>query len=340
MAVEGLTGVKWTVTPPSFDIAPGASQAVTLGFETAEAPPGAYVFGALVLTDAATGRTVRLPISVRPVQLSVPDALDLVTDQADGSRPVTVRSGYDGQLSALGYGLASPSPQPGQTIGIGVGAARHEPSAGVDVFDVSVPPGTQLLAGRIGNADGGGGPAGPTGQPPVDLDFFLLYDDEGNGFDPGDGEHPVGESADADADEAITLIRPRPGAYRFSVVGFRVAEPTSSYDFTSWVLTDAAADDPAVPAGAPGVALRADPVAVTRGGEASVPLDWANLTADGTYLGLVTWHEGAAPDPATPVAGSVLRVVRAPAGTRPAPWPDDRHAAPLAASSRPGRRST
>jgi hypothetical protein len=321
VALEGLAGLVTTLNPTSFDIAPGQSQPVTLGFTAAEAPPDIYVFGALVLTEAATGRTLRLPISVRPVQLSVPDSLDLATDQPEGNRPVAVRSGYDGELSALGWGLATPASHPGQTIGLGEGAERHQPSAGVNVFDVNVPPGTQLLAGRVGNADGGG-PAGPDGKPPVDLDLFLLYDDEGDGFDAADGAQPVAQSADPDADEAITIIRPRPGAYRFSVVGYRVAEPTSSYDFTTWLLADPAPDDPAVPAGGPGVAVGGDPVAVGRGAEVALPLDWSGLTTDGTYLGLVTWHQGAAPDPATPIAGTLLRIVRAPAGTRPPPWPE------------------
>lgn len=339
VAVEGMDGVTYAVTPASFDIVPGKAQTVTIGFGTGSAPPGAYVFGALVLNDAATGRTVRLPLSVRPVQVAVAEALDVVTDQAAGTMELPVGSGYDGQLSALGWGLAPPAVQPGQTIGVGVGAKRHQPSPGVDVFDVTVAPGTQLLAGRIGNADGGGAPLTPGDAAAADLDFFLLFDDEGDGFDDGDAE-PVAESADGDAEEAIALLRPRPGTYRFSVVGFRVGEPTSTYDFASWVLADPAPDDPATPAGAPGIAVRGDPVAVARGEEAAVTLEWSGVGDNGTYLGLVTWHDGTVPDPAKPVAVSVLRLARSPAGTTPAPWPDGRHAAPAASSPHPGRQTT
>jgi subtilisin family serine protease len=63
---EGLGGIAVTVVPPLFTIAPGQSQTLAFGFALAGAPLGAYVFGAVVLTNRADGRTVRLPVSIRP----------------------------------------------------------------------------------------------------------------------------------------------------------------------------------------------------------------------------------------------------------------------------------
>jgi hypothetical protein len=63
---EGLTGIAATVVPPVFTVAPGQTQTLVFGFALAGAPLGSYVFGAVVLTNRADGRTVRIPVSIRP----------------------------------------------------------------------------------------------------------------------------------------------------------------------------------------------------------------------------------------------------------------------------------
>jgi hypothetical protein len=67
--IEGLAGVAAGALPDSFTIEPGHTQDVRLAFAWAGAPLGRYVFGVVRLTNAADGRTVRLPVSIRPAPL-------------------------------------------------------------------------------------------------------------------------------------------------------------------------------------------------------------------------------------------------------------------------------
>jgi subtilisin family serine protease len=65
-STEGMTGISTTVVPPVFTVSAGQSQTLVFAFALAGAPLGSYVFGAVVLTNRADGRTVRIPVSIRP----------------------------------------------------------------------------------------------------------------------------------------------------------------------------------------------------------------------------------------------------------------------------------
>jgi hypothetical protein len=204
-------------------------------------------------------------------------------------------------MSALGWGLALPRLQPGETVATANGASNLTSSAGVDVFDVTVPAGASVLAADVTNADGG--------KTDVDLDLYLFYDDEGDGFDPEDA---LADSADADAEESVAITHPAAGAYRFSVVGYKTSDPVTTYDFISWVGSDPTPDDPGTPSSAPGLEVRGDPRPVAFGDEVVLDLVWSGLPADGTYLGVVTFHDTAAPDPSAVEALTLVRIVKRP----------------------------
>ncbi|HEV7535783.1 MAG TPA: S8 family serine peptidase, partial [Acidimicrobiia bacterium] len=212
-SVDAPAGIVGTVAPARFDIAPGATQSVTLSLTLAGAPTNAYTSGAMVLTDPADGRTVRLPVSVQPVKIDAASSLKVVTSAAAGTVGLPLRAGFAGRLSGLGWGLARPRPQPGQTVATATPDTDHPwvASAGVRTYDVEVPPGAQVLAGAISAADAGGGAA-------TDLDLYLFRDQDGKGLDASD---VVGLSAGPGADESIALALPPPGTYRFAVVGFK-----------------------------------------------------------------------------------------------------------------------
>ena len=302
-SLAGLAGLNVALIPSAFEVAPGQSQAVQISLTLAGAPLDAYTFGAVVLTNAADGRTVRLPVSVRPVRIAAPAEAEILADAAEGSAPVRARAGYQGELSALAWGLAAPRHLAGETVATAAGAPPFAAGPGVDVFDVTVPAGAQVLAADVGNADGG--------AMDTDLDLYLFYDDEGDGFDATDA---LADSADEDAVESIAIVSPAAGAYRFSVVGFKTRDPVTTYDFTSWVGADPTPDDPATPPSEPGVEVRGDPRPVGLGEEVALELAWTRLVADGVYLGLVTFHDSAAPDPAVPKAVTLVRITRRPAG--------------------------
>jgi subtilisin family serine protease len=306
--VDGLPGVKATVAPERFDIAPGQTQAVNFAFAGAGAAFDAYTLGAVVLTNTGDGRTVRLPVSIQPVKLAVAPGIDVVTADPSGAAPVTVEAGYQGDMSALAWGLAPPRVATGETIATAQpNAVPFEAGPGVKVVDLDAPPGAQVLAAQITNADGG--------APDTDLDLYLFYDHDGNGFDAGD---LAASSADADAAESIAVPLPPPGSYRLAVVGFKTKDPVTTYDFSTWLVTDPSPDDPSTPSSAPGLAATGDPKSVTPGGSATVQLEWTGVDADGVYLGLVTYYDSAAPDPRQPTTASLVRIVKAPPGT-PAP---------------------
>jgi subtilisin family serine protease len=306
--VEGLPGMKATVAPERFDIAPGQTQAVDFSFAGDGAAFDAYTLGAVVLTNTADGRRVRLPVSIRPVKLAAPPGVGVVTADASGAVPVTVAAGYQGDMSALGWGLAPPRVAAGEKIATAqADALPFEAGTGVNVVDLEVPPGAQVLAAQITNADGG--------APDTDLDLYLFYDHDGNGFDAGD---MAAVSADEDAAESIAVPLPPPGSYRLAVVGFKTMDPVTTYDFSTWLVSDPSPDDPSTPSSAPGLAVTGDPQAVTPGGLATLQLEWSGMDADGTYLGLVTYYDSAAPDPRLPLTASLVRIVKAPPGA-PAP---------------------
>ena len=140
-------------------------------------------------------------------------------------------------------------------------------------FDVTVPAGSQLLSGRIANSNG-------------DLDLFLYYDAN------KDGKFSANELFDLSAtpsnNEAVTDVLPPAGNYRFVVVGFATQDP-STFDFSTWVVTDPAGDDAN---GGPGIAATGDPFTVTTGQSVQPTLQWDNVQQKGLYLGVVTYDDG------------------------------------------------
>ena len=213
-------------------------------------------------------RTVRLPVSVQPVKIDAAPSFEVATSDAAGTATLPVRAGFAGTLSGLGWGLAPPRAVPGETVATASPASDHPwaPSAGVRTYDVEVPAGAQVLAGAIS--------AGA--------------DQDGKGFDAAD---VVGRSAGPGATESIALALPPPGSYRFAVVGFKTQNPTSKYDFTTWLGADPTPNDPASPSTAPGLVVAGDPKVVSPGDGIELPLAWSGVAADGTYLGLVTYHD-------------------------------------------------
>ncbi|HEY3019101.1 MAG TPA: S8 family serine peptidase, partial [Solirubrobacteraceae bacterium] len=262
----------------AFDIAPGATQQLVISALVTTAPLDRYAFGEVTLTSGAT--TLRIPVSLRPIELAAPAAIRVTADRSAGTTTIPVDIGFAGTLRGLAWGLAAPVVRSGEQIQTDPAGAPdpNAPSPSLKIYDVDVPAGAQLLSGRISNA----GPA-------TNLDLFLFRDGDGNGiFRPGE---LVDRSAGAAADEAVTEVLPAPGHYRFAVLGSRTQSP-STYDFTTWLADDARPDDPA---GGPGIALTGDPFAVAIGQSLPATLAWSGVDAKGLYLGLVTFHDSSAP---------------------------------------------
>ncbi|HET9771806.1 MAG TPA: S8 family serine peptidase, partial [Acidimicrobiia bacterium] len=237
ISFEGLAGIAATAQPARFSIEPGQRTTVEFSFDPGTAPVGTSVGGAAILTNEQDGRTVRLPIVVRPEVFEAPDQLNFGAAEAAGRAPLPVPTGYSGQLSALGYGLARPETFRDQTVGQnteGGDADVSQPRVGVTVFDLQVPAGSQALAAEMGGAG--------LLDALVDLDLYVFHDDEGDGFDMDDlvDFSEIGNS--------LFVFDPAPGAYRISVVGFE-ADPVAVFDLTTWLINDPTPDDLSSPPG-------------------------------------------------------------------------------------------
>ncbi|HYH51955.1 MAG TPA: S8 family serine peptidase [Acidimicrobiia bacterium] len=301
VSVEGLAGIDATASPADFSLEPGQSRSVDFTFAPNGAPPGSYVYGAVVLTHADDGRTVRLPVVLRPESFEAPEQVNFGAGQPDGSAPLPVPTGYDGQLSALGYGLAAPVVRPNQTVGEDAPdedlARIAQPGPGVTVFDLQVPVNAKALGAEIGGK--------ALADPFADLDLYVFHDDEENGFDADD---IVDQSATSSSRETVLVFSPSPGSYRISVRGFN-AFPTATFDLTTWLLDDPSPDVLTDPPG-PGLEVGGDPVTVTPGGVATLDFRWTGLDEPGVYVGLVTFHDTPAPNPGDVFGETVVVITR------------------------------
>jgi subtilisin family serine protease len=293
--VEDLSGITARVSPRLLTLAPGESRSVKVTFTHAGARFDAYTAGALVLTDRQDGRAVRLPVSLRPVELIAPPVVAVSTSEDSGSAPFAVRAGFEGQLSATGFGLAPPRTAADQAVGVATPAQpTPQPGPGVNVYDVEVAAGAQLLAGAITNVG--------KADPGADLDLFLYFDGAGDGFDEAD---LIEASDSVGPEETITRTFPHPGRYRFAVVGVRMSDETAAYHFTTWLAEDPSPDDAS---NHPGITVSGDPVTVTPGAEVTLTLDWSGTAPDGTYFGLVTYQGSASPERDNSIGGSLIRI--------------------------------
>ena len=274
-----VPGFGVSVTPNAFTIAPGAKQAITITATRTNAPLEHYAYGAVTLTDGT--RTLRIPVSLQPTAIKAPTTISVNTALDSGNQAFTVTPGYSGTLNAVGYGLAAPVTQTGQTVSNDADG-NPDPAAGSAsnrVYDVTVTAGSQLLSGRISNADG-------DADPNTDLDLFLYYDANKDGKFTADELYDA--SASAIADEGVTEVLPPAGNYRFVVVGFSTHSP-STYDWNTWLAHDTTGDNTA---GGPGIAVTGDPFTTTIGQDVSPTLNWANVNTHGLYLGLVLYNDG------------------------------------------------
>jgi hypothetical protein len=210
-------------------------------------------------------------------------------------------TGYEGQLSALGYGLARPEVRRDQTVGQDDGEEDPgriaQPGPGVATFDLQVPAGADALGVEIAGA--------ALTDPLADLDLYVYHDDEGDGFGADD---LVDESVTGEVAESVLLLPPDPGAYRISVRGFS-AVPVATFDLTTWLLADPTPDVASDPPG-PGLQVSGDPVAVTVGGTAGLDVEWTGLDEPGVYVGLITFHDTAIPRPRRPLTELVVAITR------------------------------
>ena len=108
------------------------------------------------------------------------------------------------------YGPVTIEPQ-GGPLGSAVSDRKTIADGATQSFEVVVPAGASRLDAVIGNTSDLG----------ADLDLYV-YDEAGN---------TVGQSADGDSEEAVSIANPAPGTYTVEVDGYSVPAGTTEYDY-------------------------------------------------------------------------------------------------------------
>jgi subtilisin family serine protease len=206
-SVSGLAGMTVVVSPASLTVGAGKTESFTVKITRTTAPLNAYVGGQLTWTGG--GKTVRVPMVVRPVAFAAPS-------EVSGSYKVSF--GYDGAFSATPRGLV-----PAVTFDGAVG------TNGVQNFPVVIPAGTSYVRFSLFDANV---------SPASDLDLEV-YNSAGT---------LVASSGGGSSAEEANLLNPAADTYTVRVVGYAVPTATASFTLFSWVLGTASAGNMTVSA--------------------------------------------------------------------------------------------
>jgi hypothetical protein len=171
-----------------------------------------------------------------------------------------VTAGFTGTLSFAARGLVPATDTDG--------TVAQDPDQNFDPADpigtfshtFSVAAGQSLL--RVGVDEDFITPAG------TDLDVYLF---RGTTF--------VGQAADGDSDEMVTVANPVAGSYTVFVHGFGTAGPSADFTLFEWQVPTSSAGNMTVPG----------PTPVTTGQSVPVNLTFSGLAADTWYLGQVVY---------------------------------------------------
>ena len=287
-SITAPPGFSAVMSPPSFSLAPGASQNYTLTLTRTTAAVNTWSFGSLTLSDGA--HNVTSPVSARQVeviQLVAPTVINANT--ASGSRLFTIKTGFSGRMSANKGGMkpvtvGSPVglvPSPLGSAALKTICQAGSDTASVKVYPVSVPAGGIVVRFELRQSDSGAD---------NDHDMMLLAPD---------GTTSVYSGNDG-SNEAVQMVAPVAGNYRVCVLAWGGTSMT--HTLNSWVVTTADASSSL------NVLL---PGNVVAGGTATVGITWSGLANGSRYLGGVQYK-----DPTGTVVGSTIVNV-APGGAMP-----------------------
>lgn len=206
----GPKGVRFTITPAKFTVAPGASQAITVTADVADAPVGQWSFGELSLSSKNVP-TAHLPIAVFPGGTAQP--VTIATASTTGTHTKTVTADLEIQrFSSVVSGLAKgqviqrqipQDPTSGGIPGAGTGLigilTPYEAVSGTFFITVDVPDGARFLMSEITNSTA------------PDVDLFVGRDLDGDNA-PDEAEE-VCRSASGVWQEKCTLKAPTSGKW-------------------------------------------------------------------------------------------------------------------------------
>ncbi|NIK61009.1 S8 family serine peptidase [Kribbella shirazensis] len=261
--VEGLKGLKVTVSPRILVTLPGQSTTYKVTIENDGAPLEQYSFGKLIWTSAK--HSVASTLAIKPLTVKAP--VQVNGTGTSGSVQVPVTAGYAGTLNTTAVGLDAAKvgeaalKNPG---GVSFPTTAPKVNDHVAKFTVDVPAGTTYARFSTFDADY---PAG------TDLDVFV-YKAGTNTL--------LGSSTGGSAEEVVNLPRPAGGQVDVYVDLYAGANE-QQVKLNHWELQKAAGNLTVTPASQP----------VTVAGQVNVTATWTGLTAGTRYLGQLHFSDGA-----------------------------------------------
>ncbi len=277
-SVTGLAGITTVVTPPTLNLAPGASGTFTVSFTRTTATLGAYVGGQLTWTDGS--HNVRSPLIIRPVAIAAPASKTVAAGANSGSTTWNVKVGYSGTLTANAYGAAADAIAAGEIVvqDPDQNPATNPFGTGVNVYNFSLTSANPYWAG---------GTEAATTEAGSDLDVYLLREMANGtaGF-----QYPadlVAQSADGDSEEIVQVVHPVADNYRLMVHGWGTPDGASTYNLHTWTVGGGADGGSLVAHAGTG-----DPFSVNTGDTVQITLDWTGISTAGQYRGIVDYIDG------------------------------------------------
>ena len=284
-SITGIDGFDAT-TPASFTLNEGESETFEITFSTTTAEPEEWSFGALTLTDGT--HTVRSPIALRATAVDAPDEAVVEGAAESGETTFDVNVGYAGTLTADGFGLAADDDL----------AVHLNPDSDADIATDTFTDGVVFNDFTLTGAQYYAGGLDEDATAVGDLDVFLFYDADNDGFTLSD---LLAQAADGDSHEIVELLAPEDGAYRLVLHGWGAFPGGVDVTRHQWTVAQAGADTGSLI----GTAGTGDPFPVAPGDTVSVTAAWSGLTDLGEYRGVVGLSDGT-----TTWDSTVIRVIR------------------------------
>ena len=261
--VDGLAGIKVTVSPKLLVVLPGATATYRVTFEHNGAPLDQYSFGKL--NWKSSRHLVSSTLAIRPQTVKAPAEVN--GTGTSGSVQVPIMAGYNGTLGTTVSGLTAATvadaalKKPG-----GVNFPTASPAANDHVakFTVAVPAGTKHARFSTFDSDY---PAG------TDLDVFVYK---------AGTTAVLASSTGGSAEEEVNLAAPAGGSYDVYVDLYAGADQ-QVVKLNHWELEAPTGNLTATPASQP----------VTAAGQVSVTAGWTGLTPGSRYQGRLAYSDGA-----------------------------------------------
>lgn len=221
-STSGPRGLKLTVSPSRFTLAPGATQTITVAADVGSLPVGPWIFGQVTLSPKqGVAPTAHLPVAIKPG--GEPTPVDILTNAAAGSHVVSVTSPVAiTRFSSVVSGLTEGSVSEHQVLQDPTPLDPYDGLGGTFHVLTEVPPGARFLVTTI------------TDTTATDLDLYVGLDGDGDGQP--DAAEEVCASASEIALESCRLPNPEGGTYWIMVQNWLTGQVLDDVKLTAVVI--------------------------------------------------------------------------------------------------------